>query len=40
VRLHPDTTESLRRYTAAAGLFSLDAAVARLLETAPAREQA
>ncbi len=38
VRLHPDTTESLRRYTAGAGLFSLDAAVARLLESAPGPE--
>ncbi|HEY3763849.1 MAG TPA: DUF6084 family protein [Gaiellales bacterium] len=38
VRLHPDTTESLRRYTADAGLFSLDAAVAQLLESAPTHE--
>ena len=40
VRLHPDTSESLRRYTAAAGLFSLDAAVAGLLARAPDREEA
>jgi hypothetical protein len=39
VRLHPDTTESLRRYTAGEGLLSLDAAVARLLESAAAQEE-
>ena len=34
VRLHPDTTESLQRHKAAAGLFSIDAAVSALLAQA------
>jgi hypothetical protein len=38
VRLHPDTTDSLRRYTAEAGLFSMDAAIVRLLESATSPE--
>jgi len=39
VRLHPDTTELLRRYSARAGLPSLDAAVASLLDPAAVRSQ-
>jgi hypothetical protein len=38
VRLHPDTTDSLRKYTAGAGLFSMDAAIVRLLESATSPE--
>ena len=38
VRLHPDTTDSLRKYTAEAGLFSMDAAIVRLLESATSPE--
>jgi hypothetical protein len=39
VRLHPDTTELLRRYSAQAGLPSLDAAVASLLDPTAVRGQ-